>query len=88
MLAHLDELPAPQRDALRIAFGISGGAPPDRVRATGETAHKRTGFGRPEGLTAQEAQIARLAGTGCPTRRSAPGCSSAPAPSSTTWARC
>ena len=30
MLTHLDELPAPQRDALRIAFGISAGAPPDR----------------------------------------------------------
>jgi DNA-binding CsgD family transcriptional regulator len=30
MLAHLDALPAPQRDALRIAFGISAGAAPDR----------------------------------------------------------
>ena len=38
-------------------------------------------------LTAQEAQIARLARDGCQTRRSAPGCSSARAPSSTTCAR-
>jgi DNA-binding CsgD family transcriptional regulator len=30
MLAHLDALPAPQRDALRIAFGLSAGAAPDR----------------------------------------------------------
>jgi DNA-binding CsgD family transcriptional regulator len=30
MLEHLDCLPAPQRDALRIAFGISAGPPPDR----------------------------------------------------------
>src|SRR5580704_6026863 len=30
MLTHLDELPAPQRDALRIAFGTSAGPPPDR----------------------------------------------------------
>ena len=30
MLEHLDRLPAPQRDALRIAFGISAGPPPDR----------------------------------------------------------
>src|SRR6516162_1707533 len=30
MLGHLDRLPVPQRDALRIAFGISAGPPPDR----------------------------------------------------------
>ena len=30
MLDHLDRLPAPQRDALRTAFGISAGPPPDR----------------------------------------------------------
>jgi DNA-binding CsgD family transcriptional regulator len=30
MLEHLDRLPAPQRDALRIAFGLSTGDPPDR----------------------------------------------------------
>jgi DNA-binding CsgD family transcriptional regulator len=30
MLEHLDRLPVPQRDALRTAFGISTGAPPDR----------------------------------------------------------
>jgi len=34
------------------------------LRATGETAHKRTGTGRHEELTAQEAQIARLARDG------------------------
>ena len=29
-LDRLEQLPAPQRDALRVVFGISGGAPPDR----------------------------------------------------------
>ena len=30
MLDHVDRLPAPQHDALRTAFGISAGPPPDR----------------------------------------------------------
>jgi DNA-binding CsgD family transcriptional regulator len=30
LLRHLDRLPAPQADALRIAFGLSHGDPPDR----------------------------------------------------------
>jgi hypothetical protein len=30
MLGHLGRLPAPQRDALRTAFGIAAGPPPDR----------------------------------------------------------
>jgi DNA-binding CsgD family transcriptional regulator len=30
MLDHLDAVPVPQRDALRIAFGLSAGSPPDR----------------------------------------------------------
>ena len=30
MLDRLDRLPGPQRDALRTAFGISAGPPPDR----------------------------------------------------------
>src|SRR3954449_23737 len=30
MLDHLDRLPAPQRDALATAFGLSAGDPPDR----------------------------------------------------------
>ena len=30
MLDHLDHLPAPQRDALRTAFGVAAGPPPDR----------------------------------------------------------
>src|SRR3954470_19319352 len=30
MLGHLDRLPAPQRDALATAFGLSAGDPPDR----------------------------------------------------------
>jgi hypothetical protein len=41
-----------------------------------------------DALTEQEAQIARLARAACPTLRSVPGCSSARARSSTTWARC
>ena len=56
------------RTALRMleTMGIAAFAERARreLRATGETAHKRTGFGRPEGLTAQEAQIARLARDG------------------------
>ncbi|KAB8194118.1 AAA family ATPase [Nonomuraea phyllanthi] len=30
MMAHLDDLPGPQRDALSIAFGVSTGSAPDR----------------------------------------------------------
>jgi DNA-binding CsgD family transcriptional regulator/tetratricopeptide (TPR) repeat protein len=30
MLGHVDHLPAPQRDALAVAFGLSAGPPPDR----------------------------------------------------------
>jgi DNA-binding CsgD family transcriptional regulator/tetratricopeptide (TPR) repeat protein len=30
LMDHLDELPAPQRDALNVAFGRGAGAPPDR----------------------------------------------------------
>src|SRR6202167_1048107 len=30
LLKHLDQLPAPQSDALRVAFGLSHGDPPDR----------------------------------------------------------
>jgi predicted ATPase len=30
MLGHAERLPAPQQDALRIAFGLVGGPPPDR----------------------------------------------------------
>jgi len=30
VLDHLDHLPAPQRDALRTAFGLAAGSPPDR----------------------------------------------------------
>ncbi len=30
MLGHTEQLPAPQRDALRTAFGLSAGPPPDR----------------------------------------------------------
>jgi DNA-binding CsgD family transcriptional regulator len=57
------------REQLRTAFGmleamgIAGFAERARreLRATGETAHKRTRSGRDHELTAQEAQIARLA---------------------------
>ncbi len=31
LLSHLDRLPAPQRAALRVVFGLSEGAPPDRL---------------------------------------------------------
>jgi len=31
LLGHLDQLPAPQRDALATVFGLSGGAVPDRL---------------------------------------------------------
>src|SRR6202012_5903904 len=30
MLDRLEQLPNPQREALRVAFGLSAGAPPDR----------------------------------------------------------
>lgn len=30
MLDHLDRIPVPQRDALRTAFGLAAGPPPDR----------------------------------------------------------
>src|SRR5688572_19423669 len=30
MMAHLDRLPGPQRDALSVAFGLSTGSAPDR----------------------------------------------------------
>jgi hypothetical protein len=73
--------------------GFAGRARRELV-ATGATARKRAALpartppgpaGEP--LTGQEAQVARLAGTACRTQRSAPGCLSVPAPSSTTWAR-
>ena len=86
------------REQLRTAhgmfdeIGMEGFA--ERARrellATGETARKR--IARPaveasQDLTAQEAQVARLARDGLSNPESAPGCSSAPTPSSTTWAR-
>src|SRR4051794_11763060 len=33
MLPHIDALPGPQRDALRVSFGLSSGDPPDRFLA-------------------------------------------------------
>jgi hypothetical protein len=59
--------------------------------ATGETVRKRTAqpaVKASQELTPQESQVALLARNGCPTPRSAPGCSPAPTPSSTTWAKC
>jgi DNA-binding CsgD family transcriptional regulator len=63
---------ADARDQLRTAhgmleaMGVAGFAGRARreLRATGETAHKRTPAAGPEELTAQEAQIARLARDG------------------------
>jgi tetratricopeptide (TPR) repeat protein len=54
--------------------------------ASGERARNRT-VETSDQLTPQETQIARLAGDGLSTMRSAPGSSSAPAPSSTTCTR-
>jgi len=34
MLGHLERLPSPQRDALRVAFGLQEGGAPDRARWT------------------------------------------------------
>jgi DNA-binding NarL/FixJ family response regulator len=56
------------------------------LAATGETARKRTVETSSE-LTAQETQIARLARDGLSNPEIGRGCSSAPASSSTTWAR-
>jgi DNA-binding NarL/FixJ family response regulator len=56
------------------------------LAATGETARKRTVETSSE-LTAQETQIARLARDGLSNPEIGPGCSPAPAPSSTTRAR-
>jgi hypothetical protein len=61
------------------------------LRATGETLRTRTvpaarAAGAGAVLTPQEAQVARLPGRACLIRGSAPGCSSARAPPSTTSA--
>jgi hypothetical protein len=83
-------------DQMLDAMGIKAFA--ERARrellAVGETAGTRavrparTPPGQAtEPLTAQEAQVARLAGTACQTPRSAPGCSSARVQSGTTWVR-
>jgi hypothetical protein len=78
------------RTAHRMFTEMGAEAFAERARrelvATGGTVRKRRAETR-DGLTAQEWQIARLAGDGCRTRRSARGFSSAPAPSSGTSAR-
>ena len=66
------------------AFSLDG--PAASCRPPARPSPKRTVDTSGE-LTAQEAVIAGWPATGCRTRRSAPGCSSAPARSSTTWAR-
>ncbi len=58
------------------------------LQATGETARKRSVATGDEQLTAQEAQIARMARDGLSNPEIAPACSSAHVPSSTTYARC
>jgi DNA-binding CsgD family transcriptional regulator len=69
LLEGLEDLPAPQRDALASEMGV--GAFAERARrelaATGESARTRTDDTRDE-LTAQEAQIARLARDGLSNR--------------------
>jgi hypothetical protein len=84
------------RDQLRIAhdmleeMGMAGFAERARreLKATGATARKRAPGASDHRLTAQEAQIAHMAGDGL-TNPERPGlaCSSARAPSSTTCAR-
>jgi hypothetical protein len=51
MLGRAERLPVPQHDALRTAFGIAAGPPPDRFLVGVETVNN---------LTAQETLIARL----------------------------
>jgi hypothetical protein len=83
------------REQLRTAFemftamGVEafGGRAERELLATGERVRKRSVETRDE-LTAQEAQIERLAGEACRTSRSARGCSSAGTPSPTTCAKC
>ena len=83
------------REQLRPAYdmfhGMGAEAFAERARrellATGATPASAPLPARAD-LTPQEAQIARLAATDTPTRRSAASCSSAPGPSSTTSARC
>ena len=79
------------RDAHDMFSGIGAEGFAERARrellATGETVRKLTTEARGV-LTPQEAQIARLAPTATPTPRSARSCSSVPARSSTTCARC
>ena len=78
-LGHLDELPAPQRDALATVFGSCW--PPARPYANARSmpsissrSRKRSSPGSP--------------GTACRIRRSAPSFSSVPARSNGTCARC
>ncbi len=86
---------ADAREQLRTAHGMLDtmgiDAFAERARrelaATGETARKRTVETATE-LTAQEAQIARLARDGLSNPEIGARCSSAPAQSSTTWPRC
>ncbi|HEV3495559.1 MAG TPA: hypothetical protein VHA34_04320, partial [Actinomycetes bacterium] len=86
---------AEARTHLRVAlttFERIGAAPwaeraGAELRATGETARKRDP-GTLTQLTPQELQIIRLVGEGGTTARSAPSCSSAAAPSTTTCATC
>jgi hypothetical protein len=56
------------------------------LRAAGETARKRAATAPNQELAAQEAKIARLARDGLFSPEIVPGCSSARARSSTTWA--
>ena len=85
---------AEARAQLRTAHGMFAAigmqAFAERARrellATGETVRRRTADTHDQ-LTPQEAQIARLAQAGMSHPEIAPSCSSARAPSSTTWPR-
>jgi len=74
MLASLQQLPGPQRDALSTAFGLSAGPPPDRFAGVGaayallaEAAEEREAFERPGPLLERiGARIAREHLVGAP----------------------